>query len=107
MNEIEGFDWDHGNWPKCGKHGLSKADIEYVVQGATFRIPDPHPSEPRFRTASRAPNGRVVFIVYVLRERKGLFYLRPLSARYMHEEEVRRYEQFERKLAEQALAEPS
>jgi hypothetical protein len=25
---VVGFDWDEGNWPKCGKHGVSKEEIE-------------------------------------------------------------------------------
>ena len=25
---IDGFDWNDGNWPKCGKHGVSGAEIE-------------------------------------------------------------------------------
>ncbi|TBN45900.1 BrnT family toxin, partial [Paracoccus sediminis] len=24
--KIAGFDWDDGNWPKCGKHGVSRAE---------------------------------------------------------------------------------
>jgi len=26
--KIAGFDWDDGNWPKCGKHGVSRTEIE-------------------------------------------------------------------------------
>jgi len=26
--DITGFDWDDGNWPKCGKHGLSREHIQ-------------------------------------------------------------------------------
>ena len=25
---VAGFDWDSGNWPKCGKHGVTKKEIE-------------------------------------------------------------------------------
>ena len=30
---ISEFEWDAGNWPKCGKHGVSKAEIEFVLGG--------------------------------------------------------------------------
>jgi uncharacterized DUF497 family protein len=69
---------------------------------AAFRIPDPNPNEPRFRTAARASDGRPVFIVYTHRERDGRIYLRPVSARYMHEKEVRDYEQIEKTMANPA-----
>ena len=31
--EIAGIEWDKGNWPKCGKHGVSRLDIEAVLLG--------------------------------------------------------------------------
>jgi len=24
--KVAGVEWDTGNWPKCGKHGVSKED---------------------------------------------------------------------------------
>lgn len=27
---VAGFDWDSGNWPKCGKHGVTKEEIKEV-----------------------------------------------------------------------------
>jgi len=44
--KIAGFDWDDGNWPKCGKHGVSLEEIEQVLPG-TAVMPDPDPDEPR------------------------------------------------------------
>lgn len=32
--EIHGFDWDDGNWPKCGKHGVAR---RYVFLVFMFR----------------------------------------------------------------------
>ncbi len=29
-----GFDWDSGNWPKCGKHGVSKEEIEELFHSS-------------------------------------------------------------------------
>jgi hypothetical protein len=44
---IEGFDWDEDNWPKCGKHCVSRAKIEAVLLGSPAVMPDPHLGEPR------------------------------------------------------------
>lgn len=71
---ISGFDWDDGNWPKCARHGLTKAEIEEVFIGTTSE-------------------GRYVFIAFTLRESELGILIRPISARYMHEREIRRYEQ--------------
>lgn len=100
--KIAGFDWDAGNWPKCGKHGVSRDEIEHVLRHMTFRIPDPSPTEERFRTAGRGPKGRVVFIVYMHRELTEATYLRAISARYMHDKEVQAYEQIEKAMAKPA-----
>jgi len=98
--KIAGIEWDDGNWPKCGKHGVGQDEIEYVLRHMKFRIPDPNPKETRFRTASRTPNRRPVFIVYTHREQDGETYLRPISARYMHGKEVTQYEQIEKTMAD-------
>lgn len=100
--KIAGFDWDDGNWPKCGKHGVDRDEIEHVLRHMTLRIPDPNPVEDRFRTAGHTPDGRSVFIVYTHRERAGKIYLRPVSARYMHDKEVRAYERIEKAMANPA-----
>lgn len=100
--KIAGIEWDEGNWPKCGKHGLSKDEIEFVLQRATFRIPDPNPSESRFRTAARGTDGRAVFAVFAYRERQGKIFIRPISARYMHRKEIEAYEQIEKTMADAA-----
>jgi len=45
--KITGIEWDEGNWPKCGKHGVSREEIEGVLLGNPAVMPDPHPDEPR------------------------------------------------------------
>ena len=40
--KILGFDWDEGNWPKCGKHGVTREEIESVMLGVPAVMPDPH-----------------------------------------------------------------
>jgi len=93
--QIGGFDWDDGNWPKCGKHGLTRDEIESVFRGefATFDDPYTATAERRLRAIGRIGNGRHIFVVFCLRERNGVTYVRPISARYMHQHEVRHYEQ--------------
>jgi uncharacterized protein len=38
--QFSGFDWDEGNWPKCAKHGVSKAEVEDVFRFAPLVLPD-------------------------------------------------------------------
>jgi uncharacterized DUF497 family protein len=89
---ITGFDWDEGNWPKCGKHGVSKEDIELVFHSDVAVMTDPHRQESRMRAIGKTPSGRYVFVVFMLREHKGQTFIRPISARYMHKREIDHYE---------------
>ena len=90
--KVAGFDWDRGNWPKCGKHGLSKADIERVFTRPVRVFDDPNEAESRFRVIGRADDGRYVLVVVCLRGEGDDQLLRPISARYMHAREVEHYE---------------
>ena len=90
--KISGFDWDEGNWPKCSKHGVSRAEIEQVLMGAPAVMADLHPDEPRMRAIGKTKAGRYVFLVFMLREISDKTWLRPISARYMHDKEIDRYE---------------
>jgi uncharacterized DUF497 family protein len=98
--KIAGIEWDHGNWPKCGKHGVSQDEIEYVLRNMDFRSRDPNVTEERYRTALKTPSERSVFVVYTHRVKSSQIYLRPLSARYMHDKEVRAYEQVKKAVAD-------
>ena len=92
MLTVTGFEWDRGNWPKCGRHGVSKAEIEHVITLARFVVDDPNPIEKRLRTAGRTEAGRYVFVVFTLRQTDGRMTIRPISSRYMHVKEVKSYE---------------
>jgi uncharacterized DUF497 family protein len=90
--KIAGFDWDNGNWPKCGKHGVSREEIEQVLLDKPVVLADPFPGEPRARAIGKTSAGRYVFLVFMLREMGDEIMLRPISARYMHQKEVEYYE---------------
>lgn len=89
---IAGLQWDAGNWPKCGKHGVSKADIELVLRYGRV-APDPRQSsiEDRFLAVGRNHDGRPIFVGFTYRRVETEVYLRPLTARYMHKKEADRY----------------
>jgi uncharacterized DUF497 family protein len=92
--KFSGFDWDDGNWPKCAKHGPTKLEIEQVIRSTPMVLADPKspPEEGRFNAVGRTETGRYVFLVFTLRQRSGAVLLRPISARFMHDKEVRHYE---------------
>ncbi|HEY9281061.1 MAG TPA: BrnT family toxin [Eoetvoesiella sp.] len=89
--KIAGFDWDAGNWPKCGKHGVSRAEIEDMLLGTPAVMADPHSAESRMRAIGKTRIGRYVFLVFVLKKVDGQILLRPISARYMHKKEVEHF----------------
>lgn len=92
---VAGFDWDHGNGPKCGKHGVTPAEIEAVLSGHPDIYPDLAHSctEQRFLAIGRTQTGRHLLIAFTLRHRGGRSLIRPVSARFMHAKEARHYEQ--------------
>jgi uncharacterized protein len=93
---ADGFDWDAGNRTKCQKHGVTIDEIEYVVSHAeTLIVHDVKNSvnEDRFIAIGRTPEGRFAFVAFTHRTRDDHTLLRPISARYMHSKEVRRYEE--------------
>lgn len=91
---IAGFDWDEGNRDKCQKHGVTIKEIESVFMGTPAIGPDGAHStaETRFLAIGRATSGRHVFLAFAWREREGGWFVRPISARYMHAKEVQHYE---------------
>jgi uncharacterized DUF497 family protein len=93
--QVAGFDWDEGNWPKCARHGVSKAEIEEVFFQPVLILPDRSHSaaEPRKRAIGTTAAGRYVFVVFTVRDRGRARLIRPISARYMHEKEIKGYEE--------------
>lgn len=87
------FDWDEGNVSKCQKHGIAISEIETVLGGDPLILDDPFVDEPRYRAIGTNQEGRMVYVVFTFREKDGEMMIRPISARYMHEKEVQRYEE--------------
>lgn len=79
---------------KCQKHGVSVREVESAFARSIAVIPDPAHSgnEERFMAIGTTAEGRIVFVVFTLRDRHGATLIRPVSARYMHRREVDYYE---------------
>ena len=93
---FSGFAWDDGNRRKCQKHGVQITEIEYVLAHAeTLVVPDPKNMqvEARFLAIGRTEKGHYTFVVFTPRQSGRATLLRPISARYMHRREIRKYEQ--------------
>lgn len=92
IEEVSGFDWDAGNWPKCGSHGVSQGEIEEIFHHDPLLMDDPFVDEKRIRAMGVTSAGRHVFVVFAFRIKNSMLLIRPISARYMHEKEVEKYE---------------
>lgn len=89
--KFEGFDWDNGNLLKCRKHGVTTEEIEALfVKGQLMVAPDVAHStveETRYIAIGQI-EGKYIFAAFTIRDRR----IRPISCRYMHEREVKKYE---------------
>ena len=92
--EFSAFDWGRGNLEKCRKHGISAEVIESVFDRPVAILPDAKHSrtEQRLRAIGKTAEGRAIFVVFTLRRRGDDVLIRPISARYMHDKEVKSYE---------------
>lgn len=92
---VGGFQWDDGNWPKCGKHGVGREEIESLFMSARCTVHpaiDQRATEERFLAIGQGRQSRWLFVVFTLREADGKTLIRPISARYMHKKEAEHYE---------------
>jgi uncharacterized protein len=94
VDGVTGFDWDAGNLAKCQKHGVSIEEIEAVFGPDVIISPDLRHSalEQRLIAVNRNADRRPIFVAFTLREVGEETLIRPVTARYMHLEEVARYE---------------
>ena len=98
--KIAGIERDEGNWPECGRHGVSREEIEHALFNMRYRARDPYDREERYRVVSSTADGKSVFVVVTPREHDGEVFYRPISARYMHAKEVKSYGQAEETMAD-------
>ena len=91
---FAGFDWDAGNRAKCQKHGVSVAEIEALLRGSPRVAPDIKHAhlEDRLIAVGRTAGGRPIFVAFAIRARNEKLLIRPISARYMHDKEIKNYE---------------
>jgi uncharacterized DUF497 family protein len=92
--DAEGFDWDEGNRRKCQKHGVSIEEIEELLLSEPMVAPDVKHSkdEQRFIAAGRTGKGRALFVAFTMRRKEDVLLVRPVSARYMHRNEIDAFE---------------
>ena len=92
---VSGFDWDDGNRIKCQKHDLSLAEVEAVFSHSHHIAPDAAHSivETRYLAIGSGGKERPIFVSFTLRVSGNQTLIRPISARYMHQEEVEYYAQ--------------
>ena len=96
FEEVTGFDWDNGNIEKCQKHGVSIEEIEILFCNPKIAVaPDPKHSqaEERFIAVGKSKDNRYIFVAFTRRKNQEETLIRPISARFMHDKEVRRYEE--------------
>jgi uncharacterized DUF497 family protein len=94
IGRASGFDWDEGNRAKCLKHGVSVQEIEALLASDPLIAPDLKHSavEDRLIAVGRNAVGRPLFVAFTLRTARGRTLVRPVSARYMHAQEIDAYE---------------
>ena len=92
IENVAGFEWDSGNIDHCQKHGVTLGEIEALFSNTPHVLGDPFAEERRFRAIGRNNAKRFMYVVFMLRKRGAEFYIRPISARYMHKKEIDHYE---------------
>ena len=95
--KVDGFDWDSGNSMKNErKHGISQKSIELFFQKQPWVGPDMKHSdaEDRFLAIGKDGAEQHMIVAFTFRiDKKNKKLIRPISARYMHQKEVLKYEQ--------------
>jgi uncharacterized DUF497 family protein len=95
LESVNGFDWDEGNSEKCWKR-VPKEDIESLFQQPGILIaPDIKHSqdEERYLAIGVLNQERYIFVAFTFRNKEDEALIRPISARYMRDKEVQKYEQ--------------
>ena len=89
------FDWDAGNAPKILRR-FNLEDIETFFRQELIVFKDEAHSmtEDRLISVGRGPGNKPMFVCYTIRG----FKIRVISARYMRNKEVLRYEKFKKEI---------
>ena len=85
--KFAGLDWDSGNLSKCLEHGVALGQIEALFSGDVYIVRETVVAGERRSLAFGNGAGRWIFCVFTWRREK----VRPVSVRFMHDKEVRRY----------------
>lgn len=91
FSEVEGFDWDAGNVTKSArKHRITIEETEEIFFRAPWLHADTRPTdkEPRYAAIAQSEKGRVLRVIFTVRDRK----IRPISARPASRKERLAYE---------------
>lgn len=87
LSRLEGFQWDDANRRKVVRRmQLEEAQAAFLGEPVVFFDPRHSAAEPRWYLMNRVGK-RGVFLVFTVRDNKA----RIISARYMHDKEVKRY----------------
>ena len=85
--KFAGLDWDGGNLSKCLEHGVALGQIEALFSGDVYIVRETVIAGERRSLAFGNGAGRWIFCIFTWRGEK----VRPVSVRFMHDKEVRRY----------------
>jgi uncharacterized protein len=85
--QFDGFDWDSGNLPKCLGHAVSLAEIKALFHGDVYVVRDSVVGGERRTLAFGNGAGGWIFCVFTWRGGR----IRPVSVRFMHDKELKRY----------------
>ncbi len=87
LSEIDGFEWDKGNRQKIERRvGVPAAEAAFLGEPLVGFDQGHSQSEQRYFLMNQAGE-RYVFLIFTLRGKK----VRVVSARYMHQKEVKKY----------------
>jgi uncharacterized DUF497 family protein len=91
FSRVDGFAWDAGNFTKSPqKHRISNEEAEEIFFRSPLALDPTRPEdrEPRWAALGQSERGRIIRVVFTVRDRK----LRVISARAASRKEAADYE---------------
>lgn len=92
FSTLEGFDWDQGNLEHIKRHNVKATECEEGLLNKPLIVNEDEThsqTEERIRVYGQTNNGRLIFMIFVIRNNK----LRVISARDQNKKERREYEE--------------